>query len=434
MIFQHLINRLNNGEKTGITSVCSANNYVIEAAMLHAKENNYKLLIESTSNQVDQFGGYTGMTPEMFFNYVTSVAKKVNFPMENLVLGGDHLGPNVWKEQSVNIAMKNTGEQVAAYVAAGYTKIHLDSSFALTGDETVNGVLPVEIITERAAQMCEVAERTSEEIKSASKPVYVIGTDVPIPGGATVTEESIKLTSAEELEETIELTKKAFYKRGLHKAWERVIAVVVQPGVEFSDSKVFPYVSENNRELINKIENYNGLYFEAHSTDYQKLSDLKQMVNDHFAILKVGPWLTFALREALFSLSYIESEMLKFQKGMQSSELIDVINKEMKANPQYWLKHYSGNENEIHLALNFSYSDRIRYYWTNSTINKTVEQLLGNLEQLKIPESLLSQFFPSQYWQVREGKIENNPKSLILNKISEVLNIYHSATGGVSEK
>ncbi len=434
MIFQHLINRLNNGEKTGITSVCSANNYVIEAAMLHAKENNYKLLIESTSNQVDQFGGYTGMTPEMFFNYVTSVAKKVNFPMENLVLGGDHLGPNVWKEQSVNIAMKNTGEQVAAYVAAGYTKIHLDSSFALTGDETVNGVLPVEIITERAAQMCEVAERTSEEIKSASKPVYVIGTDVPIPGGATVTEESIKLTSAEELEETIELTKKAFYKRGLHKAWERVIAVVVQPGVEFSDSKVFPYVSENNLELINKIENYNGLYFEAHSTDYQKLSDLKQMVNDHFAILKVGPWLTFALREALFSLSYIESEMLKFQKGMQSSELIDVINKEMKANPQYWLKHYSGNENEIHLALNFSYSDRIRYYWTNSTINKTVEQLLGNLEQLKIPESLLSQFFPSQYWQVREGKIENNPKSLILNKISEVLNIYHSATGGVSEK
>ncbi len=307
MILQEFINRLNSGKKIGLTSVCSANSFVIEAAMLHAKVNNYKLLIESTSNQVDQFGGYTVMTPEKFYNYVSTIAGEVQLPMENLILGGDHLGPNVWKTKTADIAMKNTADQVEAYVSAGYKKIHLDSSFPLADDKTSNRRLAPEIITDRAAQMCEIAERTFEKLNSSQKLVYVIGTDVPIPGGATENEESIKLTTAEELEETIELSKKAFYKRGLQEAWKRVIAVIVQPGVEFSDSKVFPYVSESNAELIKTIENYEGLYFEAHSTDYQRKDDLKNMVNDNFAILKVGPWLTFAFREAIYSLSYIEN-------------------------------------------------------------------------------------------------------------------------------
>jgi len=434
MSLKNLLNKLNDGKRIGITSICSANKYVIEAAMLHAKKYNYDLLIESTSNQVDQFGGYTGMTPKDFHNYVYSIAEETNFPKEKLILGGDHLGPNVWQNQKAEIAMQNTFEQIAAYVSAGYTKIHLDSSFALADDETEKGILPPEVITERAAQMCEVAEKTKNKIGTEIKPYYVIGTDVPIPGGATENENSIKITTPDELEETIELTKKAFYKRGLQDAWERVIAVVVQPGVEFTNSKVFPYVKINNFDLVKKIEEFNGLYFEAHSTDYQKFSDLKNMVNDHFAILKVGPWLTFALREALFSLSYMEKELLKYDSKIQSANLIDNINTLMKKEKKYWEKYYTGSDEEIHLALNFSYSDRLRYYWTNSTINESVKQLLKNLNQIKIPETLISQFLPNQYSELRKGQIKNKPEEFIKSKIFEVLSVYHYAVGGNFEK
>ncbi len=430
MALNKLLNKLNKGYKTGIVSICSANKFVIENSMKYAQENNSHLLIESTSNQVDQFGGYTGMTPQMFSEYVYSIADQMNFPKENLVLGGDHLGPNVWQNKTSDIAMQNTFEQIEAYVSAGYTKIHLDSSFALADDSAEDGILSSEIITERAAQMCEVAERTFKKNSLSKKPFYIIGTDVPIPGGATENEGSIKLTTAEELEETIELTKKAFYKRGLEEAWERVIAVVVQPGVEFSDTKVFPYVSKNNSALIKKLESYNGLYFEAHSTDYQLQDDLKNMVNDHFAILKVGPWLTFALREALFSLSYIERELLKFNNALQASQLIENLNSIMIENPKYWNKHYNGKKSNIYLSMNFSYSDRIRYYWTNTTIDKKVKLLIDNLTKLNIPESLLSQFLPNQYKEVREGKIKNHPNEIIKSKISEVLSVYKYAVGG----
>lgn len=434
MIFKELLKKIDAGNKVGITSVCSANNFVIEAAMLHAKENNYKLLIESTSNQVDQFGGYTGMTPEKFYSYVSSIAKKTEFPFENLVLGGDHLGPNVWKNQNYDVAIKNTADQVAAYVSAGYTKIHLDSSFALADDNTIDGVLSPEIITDRAALMCEIAENTSKKNNLKSKPIYVIGTDVPIPGGAVENEEEVKLTTASELEETIQLSKKAFYKRGLEEAWERVVAVVVQPGVEFSDSKVLPYKREKNKELIDKIKSYNNLYLEAHSTDYQSKVALRQMVEDSFAILKVGPWLTFALREALYSLANIEDELLKYRSEFNPSNLLFVLETEMNANPKYWKNHYHGNENEISIARSFSYSDRIRYYWSNQNVNDSVNRLIGNLNKIDIPESLISQFLPFQYSKLRNGEIKNNAKDFVISKISEVLSIYYSATGGISEK
>ena len=55
----------------GITSVCSAHPDVIVAAAKLAQTFDDILLIESTSNQVDQFGGYTGMTPKGFIAYVS---------------------------------------------------------------------------------------------------------------------------------------------------------------------------------------------------------------------------------------------------------------------------------------------------------------------------------------------------------------------------
>ena len=79
---------------TGIVSVCSAHPWVIEAAFRHGLEHEGPMLIEVTCNQVNQFGGYTGMTPCDFRRFVEGIAGQVGFPLARLMLGGDHLSPN----------------------------------------------------------------------------------------------------------------------------------------------------------------------------------------------------------------------------------------------------------------------------------------------------------------------------------------------------
>ncbi len=87
------------------------------------------------------------------------------------------------------------------------------------------------------------------------------------------------------------------------------MALVVQPGVEFGDEFVHEYQPEPARELVHLIESYPNLVYEAHSTDYQTRQGLRDLVQDHFAILKVGPALTFAFREAIFALVNMENEL-----------------------------------------------------------------------------------------------------------------------------
>ncbi len=64
----------------GIPSICSAHPLVIEAAMLRAHREKAPVLIEATCNQVNQDGGYTGMTPEDFTRFVGAIADRIEFP------------------------------------------------------------------------------------------------------------------------------------------------------------------------------------------------------------------------------------------------------------------------------------------------------------------------------------------------------------------
>ncbi len=125
------INLHKSGRSVGITSVCSANHYVIKAAILNAKKNNQILLIEATSNQVDQFGGYTGLTPLQFKHSVFEFAASLNFPEDKIILGGDHLGPNRWQNEVSTSAIQKAQDQIAAYVSAGFTKIHLGCKYEM---------------------------------------------------------------------------------------------------------------------------------------------------------------------------------------------------------------------------------------------------------------------------------------------------------------
>ncbi len=423
-----IINKNKKGNQSGITSICSTNWYVVRAALLNAKKLHKQVLIESTSNQVDQFGGYSGLTPKTFKKKVFRIAKEIGFPANNIILGGDHLGPNVWQNKPSEEAFKNAIDQIIAYVMAGFSKIHLDASMKCTDDGDLNKPLEAEIIAERTAVLCKAAEETYKQSnKNSELPVYVIGTDVPPPGGAKSNHNSIRITQVNEVENTIYLTKKAFEKFHLDKAWERVIAVVVQPGVEFDDSFVFEYQYEKSISLSKRIEKFQNLVYEAHSTDYQKKDKLKQMVQDHFAILKVGPWLTFAFREAVFALANIENELLN-KDDTNYSNILQIIESTMTENPKYWEKYYTGDNDKIIFSRRYSYSDRIRYYWSNKLVASALSKLISNLIRIKIPLSVISQYLPEEFDAVRDGKIYNHPEDLINHKITKILDIYNFAT------
>ena len=116
------------GTYKGVCSICSANEFVIEAAIEKAREYNTFVLIEATANQVNQFGGYTWMKPDDFREFVFSIARKADFPLENVILGGDHLGPLVWKNDNKEQTMSKAEKLIRDYVLAGFTKIHIDTS------------------------------------------------------------------------------------------------------------------------------------------------------------------------------------------------------------------------------------------------------------------------------------------------------------------
>jgi len=399
--------------------------------MLRAARDHSLLLIESTSNQVNQFGGYTGQTPADFVKFVHASARAMGFPWERIVLGGDHLGPHAWRNTAAALAMEKACDMVREYVLSGFTKIHLDASMPCEGDNLErDGRVSIDIVSARAAELCQAAELAYRRLPhGASAPMYVIGTEVPFPGGEHSETGALRVTRTADLKRTLDTAKKAFEACGLELAWERVIGVVVQPGVEFGEATVIPYDSRKARLLSRFVmENWTGV-FEAHSTDYQTSTALRQMVKDHFAILKVGPALTFAFREAVFALESIEREWLHARSGISLSGVGEALERAMRENPVHWKDHYRGDEEALRFARKFSYSDRSRYYWPQAEVSRALGKLVENLELRPAPLSLLNQYLPLQAEAVRRGELVNRPKELVRHKILGVIDQYAGACG-----
>lgn len=404
----------------GIPSICSAHPVVIEASMLHALRRGEYLLVEATCNQVNQDGGYTGMTPADFRAFVEKIAAKTGFPLEKLILGGDHLGPNPWKSLPASEAMEKAKVMIKAYAEAGFTKLHLDTSMGCAGEPVA---LPDVLTAERAASLAAVAEAALDG-SVGIKPVYIVGTEVPIPGGAMEELEVLEVTKPDAARETIAVHRKAFEAAGVGSAFSRVVAAVVQPGVEFGNENVIAYEPEAARALSATLSDVPGLVFEAHSTDYQTQEALRQLVLDGFAILKVGPGLTFALREALYGLDQIAAFLFP---GKRKETLVSIIERVLTQEPGNWQKYYHGSTDEQHLQRHFSYSDRIRYYWPHPEINAAVSELLAILDGVEIPETLISQYLQGNYPAVRDGRVKPQAQDLALAAVDRVLEDYFTA-------
>ncbi len=412
--------------KGGIYAVCSAHPAVIEAGIEQSLKDGSIFLVESTSSQVNQSGGYTGMTPREFARFVHSAARNAGLPASQVLLGGDHLGPFPWRDETLLHALRKACVLVHDCVLAGYQKIHLDASMPCGDDR--NGSLTERTVAERAAILCLAAEQAYREVQSGSSQlVYVIGTEVPAPGGESVGSDSPVVTKAEDAHRTLETFKLAFIERGLSSAWQRVIALVVHPGVDFGSNAIFDYDRAKARLLSVALSEHPGIVFEAHSTDYQSPQALARMVEDHFAILKVGPWLTFAFREAVLALSAIERELTATTSKQEISHVREALEAAMLRNPGYWRSYYRGDEDEVRRDLIYGYSDRCRYYWNEPAVQEELNRLIGNLGRRPIPLTLVSQHLPLEYEAIRTGQLQGLPKPIIQYHIRQVLRVYADA-------
>jgi D-tagatose-1,6-bisphosphate aldolase subunit GatZ/KbaZ len=398
------------GMPVGIAAWCTAHPETLAAILSAYSGDASPVLIEATCNQVNQEGGYTGMTPAGFRHFVEGLALSQGVAADRLVLGGDHLGPNPWRHTAADQAMDRARGMVADYVAAGFSKIHLDASMPCGGE-----ALREEEMAERAADLAEVAERAAE----GRVLHYVIGTEVPIPGGETKVVDRLAVTRSDAVRRTLALHRSALARRGLEGIMDRVVAVVVQPGVDFGNTQVLAFDPGAAQDLTAAVPSLGGPVYEAHSTDYQDGRALRALVRGHFGILKVGPELTFAFRQAVFAMERL-AQLAGVPSGVEAA-----LREVMMADPKHWRAHVEAGPGEGRMML-YGLSDRVRYYWPRPEVQAALRSLFDGLRSADLAPGLVAQVTGGMAGPVDPARL---PETIMRRMVGDVVARYRLATG-----
>lgn len=129
---------------------------------------------------------------------------------------------------------------------------------------------------------------------------------------------------------------------------------------------------------------------------YQGEAALRALVRDGFRILKVGPELTFVLREALHALDRIAAGIVP---GYGDRPLRAEMEALMLAEPGHWRRHYPGPAGEQRILRHESLLDRIRYYWIryywpHPRAAAAVERLTAALAGRILPREAFARHLP----------------------------------------
>ncbi len=400
------------GQPVSLPSVCTAHEQVLRICLDAAARRGAALAVEATSNQVNHQGGYTGLQPQAYADRIRALAEAAGLPV---VLGGDHLGPQVWRRQPAEAAMAEAETMIAAYIRAGFTKIHLDCSEGCAGEAAQ---LPDAVTASRSARLARVA------LDAAADPdglAFVIGTEVPPPGGARLDEEGdIPATTPASARATLAAHRDAFEAAGLGPVLPQVCGLVVQPGVEFSPMAVHPLPMDRDPGLRAATSDWPGLTLEAHSTDYQPAPVYRRLAELGFGFQKVGPALTFAWRRAVYGL-----DLLRGLIGDPPEETLPgTMERIMLAEPGSWQSHYTGPPRAQRIARHFGLADRIRYYWPHPAAQRSVAQLLAQMGGSDLPRPLLSQVFDAATLDLAEARGGLHPEALIAAEVERALAPY----------
>jgi D-tagatose-bisphosphate aldolase class II non-catalytic subunit len=408
---RQIIARNRAGEAIAIPSVCTAHPDALEASLTLAEALDQPIVVEATSNQVNQHGGYTGLKPADFISFVRDIAQKSHVAHERILFGGDHLGPQAWRKLPADEAMTKAHRMVADYAAAGFTKIHLDCSEGCAGEPAQ---LPDAITATRSAALAATALQHAPD---PNELLFVIGTEVPPPGGARTDDHGdIPPTTPHSAKATLDAHAEAFTAANI--PLDLIGGLVVQPGVEFSPMEVHHLPLARDPGLLTALKDWPNLCLEAHSTDYQHPEAYPRLAQLGFAFQKVGPALTFAWREALYALDTIRA-----QNGWSTGpSLPDVMEEVMLANPAHWQAHIHGTDQR--LQRHFGLADRIRYYWPDPKAQAAVQRLFKDLEDKRLPDPLLLAHFRDTEIATARASHYPLPRALALARVQTTLRPY----------
>ena len=392
-------------KKRALPSLCTSNLDVLKTAIYFCKKKNFPILIESTSSQVNQQGGYSGKKPKDFFYSVNKIAKKINFPKKNLHIGGDHLGPLPWKNLSSKIALHNSIRLINDCLKSNYSKIHIDTSIKCSSDKVLTSQ-EIFLITKTILNKIK-------KNKKLRKAFLVIGTEVPLSGGND--KSKLKLTSKSQIFHDVEKFKRI-------RIGNKPFGLVIEPGMKFMHYTILSPKFKNfkKKKLISKRFNF---VFEAHSTDYQSLSCLKNLVKNNFKFLKVGPELTFYMTRALFFMEELEKKYFSKNK----SNIKQKIFIEMMQNKKHWNSYYSGRKKFLKKLILNSRLDRIRYYLNKEKIEKSKKILEENIN--KLDKNLIKKILIKKKLPTYNEKDLNNFDLIKFSYLGQSLVKYYKACG-----
>ena len=346
-----------------LPSFCTSNLLVLERLLIFCKKNKLPALIETTSNQVNQDGGYSKNQPKSFVKKINKLAKRLKVSKKSIYYGADHLGPLPWKKNKTKLALRKSIKLFNLCVKAKYNKIHIDASIRCNEDK----LLTKKDIFNRT----EYILKNLQNKKNFKKIFFVFGTEVPLAGGNDKNK-----TNTTEIDEIIQ-DYNNFSK--LHKSAKiqvKNFALVIEPGMNFKHKSV---VKPNlqNFHIKKKFSKKNNFCFEAHSTDYQKFKTLKNLVKNNFKILKVGPELTYNLIKSLLFMQDIEKK-----KSGKNSDFKNIVLKKMFANNIYFKDYFKIiGKKKLKKNIFNSYYDRARYYLYSNDVKNSIKTLKININK-----------------------------------------------------
>ncbi len=347
-----------------LPSFCTSNIFVLKSLLHFCKYKNLPALIETTSNQVNQYGGYSGNKPKDFIKKINNLIKKIKFNKKNIFYGGDHLGPLPWMKSKSVTALAKSIKLIDLYLKNNYIKIHIDTSIKCNDDKFLT--------TKEVFLRTKYILRKLKKKNNLKKIFLVFGTEVPLSGGND--SKKIIPTALKQIKEEY-LNFSALLKS--ENLPTDNFGLVIEPGMKFMDRSITkPYL--NNFKQKKSFSKKNKFIFEAHSSDYQNFSTLKKLVKNNFKILKVGPELTFNLFK-----SFLFMEQIEKKNCHSKSNFKKIILDTMFKNKDHW-KNYFNHLSKKKLSNNItnSFFDRTRYYLDEKKVSNCITNLQLNINKI----------------------------------------------------
>jgi D-tagatose-1,6-bisphosphate aldolase subunit GatZ/KbaZ len=355
-------------DNKSLPSFCTANFLVLKTLLIFCKKNKLPALIESTSNQVNQFGGYSNNKPKDFIKKINGLIESLKINKKTIYFGGDHLGPLPWKNYKSSFALKNSIKLIDLYLKANYQKIHIDTSIQCKDDKLITD--------KKIFARTEYILKNLINKKKLKKIFFVFGTEVPFAGGND--KKKFKITENNKIIADYQNFSKLLNSEKLSS---KDFALVIEPGMKFKNNSITK-PKFKSFEINKKFSKKNKFYFEAHSTDYQDLETLNKLVKNNFKILKVGPELTYNLVKSFLFMQKIEKIFLR-----KKSNFRKIIIKKMFVNNLYWKDFFKkGSKKQLEKNLLNSFYDRTRYYLSNNDVMNSIKILEININKIKQEE------------------------------------------------